>query len=314
MELINDYDVAIIGGGPAGLSAAIYAARGGLKTVLFEKALIGGQIVVTAEVENYPGFEKNVTGFDIIEKMQQQAEKFNTDIKLEEVKAIGLEGLCKIIETTKGTYKVQSVIIATGAHPRKLAVPGEEKFTGRGVSYCATCDGALYRDKIVAVVGGGDSAVEEAIFLTKFAKKVYVIHRRDELRAVKIVQDRAFKNEKLEFVLDTVVQAIEGDNFVEKLIIFNKKTNSVNELKVDGVFIYVGIIPSSDLVESRVEFDAQGFIITDDSMHTQLPGVYAAGDVTKKVLRQVVTACSDGATAAFSAEKWIEENKENFKN
>jgi thioredoxin reductase (NADPH) len=313
MELINDYDVAIIGGGPAGLSAAIYAARGGLKTVLFEKALIGGQIVVTAEVENYPGFEQNVTGFDIIEKMQQQAEKFETVIKLEEVKAIGLEGLCKIIETSKGTYKVQSVIIATGAHPRKLAVPGEEKFTGRGVSYCATCDGALYRDKIVAVVGGGDSAVEEAIFLTKFAKKVYVIHRRDELRAVKIVQDRAFKNEKLEFVLDTVVQAIEGENFVEKLMIFNKKTKDVIELQVDGVFIYVGIIPSSDLVESRVEFDSQGFIITDDSMHTELPGVYAAGDVTQKVLRQVVTACSDGATAAFSAEKWIEENKENFK-
>ncbi|OPX29742.1 MAG: thioredoxin-disulfide reductase [Candidatus Cloacimonas sp. 4484_143] len=313
MELINDYDVAIIGGGPAGLSAAIYAARGGLKTVLFEKALIGGQIVVTAEVENYPGFEQNVTGFDIIEKMQQQAERFGTDIKLEEVKAIGLEGLCKIIETSNGTYKVQSVIMATGAHPRKLAVPGEEKFTGRGVSYCATCDGALYRNKIVAVVGGGDSAVEEAIFLTKFAKKVYVIHRRNELRAVKIVQDRAFKNEKMEFVLDTVVQAIEGKDFVEKLVIFNKKTNNVSELEVDGVFIYVGIIPSSDLVESRVEFDPQGFIITDDSMHTELPGVYAAGDVTHKVLRQVVTACSDGATAAFAAEKWIEENKENFK-
>ena len=313
MELINDYDVAIIGGGPAGLSAAIYAARGGLKTVLFEKALIGGQIVVTAEVENYPGFEQNVTGFDIIEKMQQQAERFGTDIKLEEVKAIGLEGLCKIIETSNGTYKVQSVIMATGAHPRKLAVPGEEKFTGRGVSYCATCDGALYRNKIVAVVGGGDSAVEEAIFLTKFAKKVYVIHRRNELRAVKIVQDRAFKNEKMEFVLDTVVQAIEGKDFVEKLVIFNKKTNSVSELEVDGVFIYVGIIPSSDLVKSRVEFDPQGFIITDDSMHTELPGVYAAGDVTHKVLRQVVTACSDGATAAFAAEKWIEENKENFK-
>ena len=313
MELINDYDVAIIGGGPAGLSAAIYAARGGLKTVLFEKALIGGQIVVTAEVENYPGFEQNVTGFDIIEKMQQQAERFGTDIKLEEVKAIGLEGLCKIIETSNGTYKVQSVIMATGAHPRKLAVPGEEKFTGRGVSYCATCDGALYRNKIVAVVGGGDSAVEEAIFLTKFAKKVYVIHRRNELRAVKIVQDRAFKNEKMEFVLDTVVQAIEGKDFVEKLVIFNKKTNNVSELEVDGVFIYVGIIPSSDLVKSRVEFDPQGFIITDDSMHTELPGVYAAGDVTHKVLRQVVTACSDGATAAFAAEKWIEENKENFK-
>jgi len=312
MDLNTEYDIAIVGGGPAGLSAAIYAARGGLKTVVFEKAMIGGQIVVTADVENYPGFEENMSGFDIADKMQKQAEKFDAEIKLEEVKAIGSEGLCKVVETSNGLYKVKSVIVATGAHPRKLAVPGEEKFTGRGVSYCATCDGALYRNKIVAVVGGGDSAVEEAIFLTKFAEKVYIIHRRDELRAVKIVQERALKNDKIEFIWDSVVQAVEGGDFVEKLMLYNKKTKKISEVPVHGVFIYVGIIPNSGLLESRIKFDQQGFIETDNSMHTEIPGVYAAGDVTHKVLRQVVTASSDGATAAFSAEKWIEENKENF--
>ncbi len=312
MELNTQYDVAIVGGGPAGLSAAIYAARGGLKTVIFEKTLVGGQITVTAEVENYPGFEESVSGFDIVEKMQKQAEKFDAEIKIEEVKAIGLEGLCKIVETNKATYRVKSVIIATGAHPRKLAVPGEEKYTGRGVSYCATCDGALYRDKVVAVVGGGDSAVEEAMFLTKFASKVYIIHRRDQLRAVKILQERVFANEKIEIIWDSVVQEIQGGDFVEKLILYNKKTKETSELPLDGVFIFVGIIPSSELVESRVDFDEQNFIKTDETMHTEIPGVYAAGDVTHKVLRQIVTAGSDGATAAFSAEKWIEENQDNF--
>lgn len=312
MELNTQYDVAIIGGGPGGLSAAIYAARGGLKTIVFEKALIGGQIVVTADVENYPGFEENMTGFEIADKMQKQAEKFGAEIAMEEVKAIGIEGLCKVVETDASIYRVKSLIFATGAHPRKLAVPGEEKYTGRGVSYCATCDGALYRDKIVAVVGGGDSAVEEALFLTKFARKVYIIHRRDQLRAVQIVQERALKNEKIEVIWNTVVQAIEGGDLVEKLILVNRKTNQISELKIDGVFIYVGIIPNSQLLESRTKLDEQGFVLTDISMHTEIPGVFSAGDVNHKVLRQAITASSDGATAAFSAEKWIEENRENF--
>lgn len=313
MELNTQYDVAIVGGGPAGLSAAIYAARGGLKTIIFEKTLVGGQITITAEVENYPGFEESVSGFDIVEKMQKQAEKFDAEIKIEEVKAIGLEGLCKIVETNKGIYKVKSVIIASGAHPRKLAIPGEEKYTGRGVSYCATCDGALYRGKVVAVIGGGDSAVEEAMFLTKFASKVYIIHRRDQLRAVKILRERVFANEKIEMIWDSVVQEIQGGDFVENLLLYNKKTKKTSELSLNGVFIFVGIIPSSDLVESRVDFDDQNFIKTDETMHTKIPGVYAAGDVTHKVLRQIITAGSDGATAAFSAEKWIEENKDKFK-
>lgn len=307
-----DYDVAIIGGGPAGLSAAIYAARGGLKTVVFEKGLIGGQIVLTADLENYPGFEENMSGFDLIDKMKKQADKFNAHFIEENVTAVGLEGLCKIIETGNNTYKAKSIIIATGAHPRKLAVPGEERLTGRGVSYCATCDGALYRDKIVAVVGGGDTAIEEALFLTRFVKKIYVIHRRDELRAVKIVQERALKNPKIEIIWDSIVQEIIGDKFVESLLLYNKKTKETTNLNVDGVFIYVGIIPNNDLVESRVDLDPLGFIKTDMTMHTKIPGIYAAGDIVHKVLRQVVTAASDGATAAFSAEKWIAENKENF--
>ncbi len=311
MESLN-YDVAIIGGGPAGLSAAVYAARGGMKAIVFERALIGGQITVTEEVENYPGFVQSINGFDMADKFKQHAVKFGAVIKEEEVKAIGLEGLCKLIETDKVTYRAKSVIIASGAHPRKLAVPGEEKYIGRGVSYCATCDGAFYRGKTVAVVGGGDSAVEEAMFLTKFADKVYIIHRRDELRAVKIVQERAFKNEKIEFIWDSVVQGIDGGDFVEKAILYNRKTKEVKEIAVDGIFIYVGIIPNNNLIESRVDLDESGFILTDEKMETNIPGIFAAGDIVHKVLRQVITASSDGATAAFSAEKWIEENRDKF--
>ncbi|MDY6915034.1 MAG: thioredoxin-disulfide reductase, partial [Candidatus Cloacimonadota bacterium] len=273
------YDVAIIGAGPGGLSAAIYAARGGLKTVTFEKGLVGGQIVLTTEIENYPGFEKSLSGFELIDKMRKQTEKFKAEIREEEVKAIGLEGLCKIIETSAGTYRAKSVILATGAHPRKLNVPGEAKYTGRGVSYCATCDGALYRDKVVAVVGGGDSAVEEAMFLTRFAKKVYIIHRRDKLRAVKIVQERAFNNRKIDIIWDTVIQGIDGGEQLEKLHLYNRKTKKFETLPVDGLFVYVGIIPNNELIESRIELNEYGFIKTDEEMHTNIPGIYAAGDI-----------------------------------
>lgn len=302
------YDIIIIGGGPAGLSAAIYSARGGLKTAVFEKAFIGGQITITDEVENYPGFEEPLSGFELTEKMRLQAERFGTKFHDEEITAIGLEGLCKIIQTKDNTYMAKSVIICTGAHPRRLNVPGEEPFTGRGVSYCATCDGALYRDKIVAVVGGGDSAIEEGLFLTRFAKKVIVVHRRDSLRAQKIIQERAFKNPKMEFVWDTVVQEIRGDSKVKELELYNRKTNQITHIPVDGVFIYVGILPNNELLESRLELDSAGFVLTDEYMHTNVPGIYAAGDIRHTVLRQVVTATSDGAIAAWSAEKWIIEN------
>lgn len=307
-----EYDVAIIGGGPAGLAAAVYAARGGMKTVIFEKALVGGQITTTADVENYPGFEDNISGFDIADKMRKQAEKFGTEIKQENIKSIQSDNFYKVVETDSNKYNVKSVILATGANPRKLGVQGEAKYTGRGVSYCATCDGALYRDKTVAVVGGGDSAVEEAIFLTKFAKKVYVIHRRDELRTVKLTQQRAFENDKIEIVWDSIVKEIKGGDFIERVELYNKKTKETSELDLDGIFIYVGIIPNNELVKSVVELDDQGFILTDETMCTKIPGLFAAGDVVHKVLRQVVTAASDGATAAFSAEKWTEENKDKF--
>jgi thioredoxin reductase (NADPH) len=253
-----------------------------------------------------------LSGFELIDKMKKQVEKFKAEIKEEEVKAIGLEGLCKIIETSSGTYRAKSVILATGAHPRKLNVPGEEKYTGRGVSYCATCDGALYRDKIVAVVGGGDSAVEEAMFLTRFAKKVYLIHRRDQLRAVKILQERAFKNNKIEIIWDTVIQGIDGGEQLEKLHLYNRKTEEFKTLKIDGLFVYVGIIPNNELIESRIDLNEHGFIITDEEMHTNIPGIYAAGDIVDKPLRQVVTAAGEGATAAFSAEKWIQEHIDKF--
>ena len=302
------YDVIIIGAGPAGLSAAIYSARSGLKTAVFERGLIGGQINVTEEVENYPGFPEALSGYELTERMHRQAEHFGTEFKDEEVTALGMEGLCKIVETSDNKYRARAVIFCTGAYPRRLNVPGEEKFTGRGVSYCATCDGALYRDKIVAVIGGGDSAIEEGIFLTHFAKKVVVIHTRDELRAQKIIQERAFKNPKMEFVWNSVVQEIRGENKVQELEVYNRKTNTVSVIPVDGVFIYVGILPNNKLMESRIDLDSAGFALTDDFMHTNVPGVYAAGDIRKKVLRQVVTATSDGAIAGWSAEKWITEN------
>ncbi len=304
-----DYDLAIIGGGPAGLSAAIYAARGGLKTAVFEKGIIGGQIVLTADIENYPGFEENMDGFALMDKMKKQADKFKTEFIMEEIKSLELDKEIKTLRTEENKYQVKTVMLATGANPRKLGVDGEKRLTGRGVSYCATCDGALYRDKIVAVVGGGDSAVEEALFLTKFAKKVYIIHRRDQLRAVKIVQERAFKNDKIEIVWDSVVKKIEGKDFLETLKLHNKKTGKDSDLKVDGVFIYVGVNPGNELVHGKVEMDEQGFIITDKQMRTNIPGVYAVGDLRQKELRQVVTAAADGAIGAFFAEKWIEEHK-----
>jgi thioredoxin reductase (NADPH) len=303
------YDTIIIGAGPAGLAAAIYAARSGMKTAVFEKAIVGGQITVTQDVENYPGFEEPVSGFDLTEQMRKQAVRFEAEFIDAEVTEITLETNSKLIVTHENQYKAKSIIFCSGAYPRRLNVPGEEKLTGRGVSYCATCDGALYRNKIVAVIGGGDSAIEEGMFLTKFADKVYVVHRRDALRAQYIIQQRAFKNPKLEFIWDTVLQEIKGDTKVSELELYNRKTDKISILKVDGVFIYVGILPNNTLLESRLKLDEQGFVITDEFMHTNIPGIFAAGDIRSKALRQVVTAASDGAIAAWSAEKWITEHQ-----
>jgi thioredoxin reductase (NADPH) len=302
---MNDIDVAVIGGGPAGLSAAIYAARGGQRTVVFEHALVGGQIILTSEIENYPGFEEVQSGFDLVERMRLQAIKFGAEFFEESIKDISVDGIDKVLKTDEGIYRAKAVIVCTGASPRKLDVPGEERLTGRGVSYCATCDGALYRSKVVAVVGGGDSAVEEAMFLTKFASKVYIIHRRDKLRAVQLVQQRAYKNEKIEMLLDTVVSEVNGESQVSSLSLQNKKTGQESQLVVDGVFIYVGIIPNNELIRGLVLTDESGFVVTNDMMQTEIPGFFVAGDIRRKSLRQVVTATADGAIAAFEAEKWI---------
>lgn len=307
---MTEYDVLIVGGGPGGLGAAVYAARGGLKTGVFEKGLIGGQIALTADVENYPGFAENMSGFELIDKLKAHADKFGPAFHEETVEKIELDGLWKVVTTDEDTYRARTVIYAAGASPRKLDVPGEKELTGRGVSYCATCDGALYRGKKVAVIGGGDSAVEEALFLTRFAETVYIVHRRDQLRAVHAVQNRAFKNPKLEFVWDSIVKEIQGDNAVEQLLIHNVKTKEDSFLKVDGVFIYVGILPNNELVKDHVKLDDRGFILAGEDMSTGMPGVFAAGDIVHKVLRQVITATSDGAIAAFTAEKWIDEHAE----
>lgn len=305
------YDTIIIGGGPGGLSAAIYAARGDLKTAVFEKSLVGGQINVTFEVENYPGIPEILSGFELSDRFKQQADKFGTEFIDEEIIKVDFESKdgYKKVYTEDEEYLTKTIIIATGAQPRSLGCPGEEEYIGKGVSYCATCDGALYRNKVVAVIGGGDSAVEEGMFLTKFASKVYVVHRRDELRAVKTIQDRAFKNEKMEFIWDSVVDEVKGENFVTSLILENKKTKEKSELKVDGVFVYVGILPNNELLKKDITLDKSGFVTTNQLMETNIPGVYAIGDLRDTPLRQVVTASSDGAIAAFYAEKHISENE-----
>ncbi|MDD5474128.1 MAG: thioredoxin-disulfide reductase [Candidatus Methanoperedens sp.] len=302
---IMAYDVVIIGGGPAGLTAGIYTRRAMLNTVLIEKMGIGGQIIVTDLVENFPGFLE-ISGADLAMKFEEHARKFGLETKsMAEVSGIEDKGQTKTVKTTEGDLEAKAVIIATGTTPRKLGAKGELGFIGKGVSYCATCDGFFFRDKVVVVVGGGDSAITEAIFLTKMAKKVYVVHRRDKLRAEKINQEHAFANPKISFVWDSVVEEIAGKNVVEKVIVRNVKTNATLELKTDGVFIYVGLIPNTAF--ANVKKDEWGFIIANDKMETSVRGIFAAGDCRVTPLRQIATAVGDGAIAAVSAERYIEE-------
>jgi thioredoxin reductase (NADPH) len=294
------YDVIIIGGGPAGLAAGIYAARARLKTVILERLMPGGQAAVTDFIENYPGFPEGIRGPDLTAQMQEQAQKFDCEIKSEEVLTVDMKN--KIVTTYAGEYSFRALIIATGADPRTLNTPGESNLTGRGISFCATCDGALFSGRTVAVVGGGDSAVKEAMFLTKFVSKVYVIHRRDELRAEKVIQEKAFENTKIEFVWDTIVVEILGEQRVSGVRLKNVKTEKESELLVDGVFIYIGRVPNTSLFDVE---KSSGYIITDENMQTSKEGVFAAGDCRKKEHRQVATAVGDGAAAAMSAEEYI---------
>lgn len=305
-----EFDTVILGGGPAGLSAGIYASRGAVSTALIDINMLGGQPSNYLELENYPGFPL-VGGYDLMEKFEEHADKFGVQkFPMQEIESINLVSAPKVIKTKEAEFKAKTVIIATGAQPMKLGVPGEKEFIGRGVSYCAVCDGAFYKDKTVAVVGGGNAAVEEAMYLTKFARKVCVIHRRNELRADKIVQERAFKNEKLEFIWDSIVKEIQGDSLVQCAILENVKTKEITSLAVDGVFPYIGITPNVEGISGQLEQDAAGFIITDETMKTSADGVFAVGDVRKTPLRQVITAASDGAVGAVYAVKYLESLKD----
>ncbi len=305
-----DFDTVILGGGPAGLSAAIYASRGAISTAIVDVSMLGGQPSNYLELENYPGFPI-VGGFDLMEKFEEHADKFGVHkFPMQEIEKIDLISNPKTILTKEAEFRAKTVIIATGAQPMKLGVPGEKEFVGRGVSYCAVCDGAFYKDKIVAVVGGGNAAVEEAMYLTKFASKVYVIHRRNELRADKIVQERAFKNEKIEFIWDSVVKEIKGEDLVNTAVLENVKTKEITNLSVNGVFPYIGMVPNVDYISGQLEQNAGGFIVTDETMKTSIDGVYAVGDVRTTPLRQVITASADGAVGAVYAVKYLETLKD----
>ena len=301
-----DFDLVIIGGGPAGLTAGIYAARARLKVILIEKAVCGGQVTISDWIENYPGFPQGVSGSDLVQKMTEQAKQFDLTIETNEVISLDLSKQVKKIKLNDRVITTHTIIIATGASPQTLGVPGENTFLGKGVSFCATCDGPFFRDRVIAAVGGGNTAVQESLFLTKFAKKVYIIHRRDELRATKILQERALANKKIELVWDSVVTGIGGGlTNVDHITIKNVKTGATKKLSVDGCFIWVGIRPATGFLGNSIDLNEAGFVITDSKMETSVPGVFAAGDVRNTPLRQIATAVGDAAIAAFSAEHYL---------
>lgn len=304
---MNDqYDLIIIGGGPGGLTAGLYGARANLKTLVLERYIPGGQLANTELVEDYPGFE-SILGPDLGAKMEAHARSFGMEVITADVSTIRVDGDDRIVVTDDEEYKVKAVIVATGGSPVFLKVPGEKEFNGKGVSYCAICDGAFFRDQVIAVVGGGDAAVEEASFLTKFGSKVYIIHRRDSFRAQKIIQKRALDNPKLEVIWDTVVDEIVGREKVEKLKLRNIKTEKTRELDVGAIFVFIGFYPNTQILPDGIERDENDYIITDYRMQTAIPGIFAAGDVRQQLARQVTNAVGDGTTAAIAADKYIEE-------
>ena len=305
------YDVLIIGAGTAGLSAALYAGRSRLSALIIEKEKDGGQIVITAEIDNYPGSLPKESGPSLVARMVEQTKRFGAEKVSDTVVEAHLAGEIKRLVGKKGEYLGRTVIIATGAHPRPIGCPGEKELIGKGVSYCATCDGDFFQDLEIFVVGGGDTAVEEAVYLTRFGRKVTIIHRRDELRAVKSIQEKAFANPKIHFMWDSVVKGLEGDGVLEAMTVQNVKTGEQTVIRADeedgtfGVFVFVGLIPESALFRDQLTL-RNGYIVTDDSMRTEIPGVFAAGDIREKSLRQVVTAAADGAIAAMEANAYIE--------
>ncbi len=308
--MAKKYDVIVIGAGPGGLTAGLYASRANLSVLILDRGIYGGQMNNTAEVENYPGF-KSILGPDLAEKMYQGATQFGAEYAYGSVEKVEVNGDLKQVITDSETYEAPVVIIATGSQYRKLGVEGEAEYAGRGVSYCAVCDGAFFKDQPLAVIGGGDSAVEEGVYLAKLASNVNIIHRRDQLRAQKILQERAFANDKIDFTWDTVVTKINGDGQkVTSVSTHNKKTGEDGELKVNGVFIYVGVIPLSEPIKELGITDEQGWIKTDELMQTSLPGVYAIGDVRAKELRQITTAVGDGSIAGQQAFNYLESLKD----
>ncbi len=307
-----DYDTIIIGGGPAGYTAGIYAARSGLKTLLVEGAATVSQITITDLIENYPGIPDGINGFDLMQLFKTQALKFGLEIITKDVSAIknnAAEPVIWDVTVENKSYRTLSIIAATGAKWNQLGVPGEVEFAGKGVSYCATCDGPFYRNKDVVVVGGGDTAVQEALFLTHFAKKVFVIHRRDRLRAAKILQNRAFAENKIEFVWSTKLTEISGRDFVTGVKVADVQSGEIKEIDAEGVFIFVGRLPHTGIFRDVLKLDSGGYIITDDNMRTSAAGIFAAGDCRAKQFRQVVTAAGDGANAIYSAQLYVEELK-----
>jgi thioredoxin reductase (NADPH) len=305
VNAIKEYDVIIIGGGPAGLSAGIYAARARLKTVMIEKMAVGGQIINAWLVENYPGYKDGVSGVDLTMAMHEQATKFGLETVSDEVTGITIDGDMKIVKTSLEEYAAKAIIIAGGSERQKLGAPGEKEFTGKGVSYCATCDGAFFRDKAVAVLGGGNSAVTEALELTKFASKIYLIHRRHELRATKILQEKLLADTRIKVLWDTVVEEIKGEKFVKSLKIKNAVNGQATELPVDGVFVSVGTQPATGYLKGVVALDAYGSILVNDRLETSVPGIFAAGDIRSGSIKQVIGAAGDGAAAAVNAGKFL---------
>jgi len=297
-------DVIIIGGGPAGFTAALYTSRAKLDTLLLERAYYGGQMAIASEMENYPGLE-SVSGSEVADRMARQAAKFGTKMVMEEVLEVRLDTPVKVVKTDKNTYEARTVILCMGASPRRLGLPNEQQLIGSGVSYCATCAGAFFKDRDVAVVGGGDTAAEDVIYLSRFCRRIYLIHRRDKLRVTKILEDLIFNTANVSIIWDTVVEEIFGDLNVTGLGLKNLKTGEKTVLDVSGIFVAIGYSPNTALVKGQVELTDYGYIKTDEKMQTNLEGVYAAGDIREKQLRQVVTAASDGAEAAHSAEKYI---------